>query len=51
MKNIEELNNKIKENPEDENAKNLMKENLEVLSELAKDDECEKQLIENGLKD
>tara|TARA_B110000091_G_C13431081_1_gene316062 strand:+ start:240 stop:395 length:156 start_codon:yes stop_codon:yes gene_type:complete len=51
LKNIEDLNNKIKENPEDENAKNLMKENLEVLSELAKDDECEKQLIENGLKD
>jgi hypothetical protein len=42
LKNIEDLNDKLKENPEDEDAKKLIKENLEVLTELAKDDECEK---------
>ena len=42
LKNIQDLNDKLKENPEDEDAKKLIKENLEVLTELAKDDECEK---------
>lgn len=51
LENIEDLNKKIKENPEDEDAKNLLKDNLEVLNELSKDDECEKQLVENGLKE